>query len=83
VRPHFISAGKTYKPAHKRTPPSYLNKILWNGWHGSFYWVDDLAYEVCRELYDEFDIADEEAIKESILATLPTPKLKLSERQSL
>jgi hypothetical protein len=58
VRPHFISAGKTYKPAHKRTPPSYLNKILWNGWHGSFYWVDDLAFEVCRKLYDEFDTAD-------------------------
>lgn len=74
---YFISAGKTYKPAHKRTA-SYPHHVLWNASHGPFYWVDDLAYDVCRKLYDEFDIADVEGIKEAILAALPNAKLKHS-----
>ena len=64
----FISAGKTYQPAYKRTP-AYRHTILWNAWHGSFFWIDELAHDVCRKLYDEFDITDEAGIKEAILGS--------------
>jgi hypothetical protein len=48
---------------------------------GAGFGRDDLAYDICRKLYGEFDIADEGGIKELILARVPNAKLKLSERQ--
>jgi hypothetical protein len=60
----------------------YPYTILSNAWHGAFFWIDELAYDVCRKLYDEFDIADEEGIKEAILEALPPVVLKLSGRTS-
>jgi len=59
-------------PRHHATYRELTHEVAWNGWHGSFTWLDDLAYDILRDQHEDFSAPDLGELRE-LLEAQPFP----------
>jgi hypothetical protein len=60
----FITGPPRNRPTRPIT--MYSPEVAWNVWHGSFTWLDDLAFDVLCLVHEEFSGPDLDEFRQEL-----------------